>query len=258
MNQPSNPPMNRPQPPGEPRGPQPAQDRPTDPTRAFAELANIVIGAEPLEATLRQIAQLAKDNIQGVQEASVTLMDENDKALTVVFTGALAVQLDERQYEAGYGPCLDAAMSGQCITVDNQKPATSAYPAFSAAALRAGIPHTVSVGMPVAQRVIGGLNLYGSAALPFEHTTVDLAQTFAGYAAVAMANAALYANTADLANQMRTAMQSRAVIEQAKGIIMAREHCSADDAFALLTRTSQHRNKKLRDIAAATVASTKP
>jgi GAF domain-containing protein len=229
----------------------------TDPMRAFAELGKIVIGTEPLDDTLRQIATLAKDTIEGVKEVSVTLM-ENDKARTVVFTGRLAVQLDERQYEAGFGPCMDAAVSGQTITVDNQNPATSAYPEFSAAARRAGIPHIVSVGLPVAQRIIGGLNIYGRGELPFEGAAVELAQTFAGYAAVAMANAALYASTADLARQMQTAMQSRAVIEQAKGIIMAREHCTADQAFALIIRGSQTQNIKLRDIAGDIVASTEP
>ena len=206
---------------------------------------------------MRRIATLAKDTIEDVEEASVTLM-ENDKAHTVVFTGRLAVELDERQYQAGFGPCTDAAVSGQTITVDNQDPSISAYPDFSAAANRAGIPHTLSVGLPVAQRIIGGLNLYGSSGLPFPDTAVELAQTFASYAAVAIANAALYNSTADLARHMQIAMQSRAAIEQAKGIIMAREHCSADEAFALLTRASQSQNIKLRDVAAAIVDSTRP
>jgi GAF domain-containing protein len=214
---------------------------------AFAELAKIVLG-EPLDVTLRQVAELAKQTIPGVEDVSVTLM-ENDKPRTVVFTGPLAVQLDERQYEAGFGPCLDAAVTGNTITVDNQEAATTPYPDFSAVARRASIAHTVSVGLPVAQYVIGGLNIYGSDALPFEQPVVELAEAFAGYAAVAVANAARYSSAEDMAQQMRMAMKSRAVIEQAKGIIMAREHCDPQQAFTILTRTSQTRNVKLRDIA---------
>jgi hypothetical protein len=82
-----------------------------DPVQAFAELSKIVLG-EPLDGTLRQVAVLAKQTIPGAQDVSVTLM-ENDKPRTVVFTGPLAVQLDERQYETGFGLCLDAAVSGQ-------------------------------------------------------------------------------------------------------------------------------------------------
>jgi GAF domain-containing protein len=222
-----------------------------DPVQAFAELGKIVLG-EPLDDTLRQVAVLAKQTIPGAQDVSVTLM-ENDKPRTVVFTGPLAVQLDERQYEAGFGPCLDAAVSGQTITVDNQQPAASAYPDFSAVARRAGIPHTLSVGLPVAQRVIGGLNIYGSDALPFDDAAVQVGETFASYAAVAIANAALYNSSADLARHMQIAMKSRAIIEQAK---MEREHCDADQAFAILIRTSQTRNVKLRDIAATIATST--
>jgi GAF domain-containing protein len=224
------------------------------PVPAYAELSKIILGAEPLNPTLQRIAQLAKDTIGGVDEASITLM-EDDRASTVVFTGPLAVHLDERQYEAGFGPCLDAAVSGETIIVNNQDP-DSAYPEFSRAAQRAGITHTVSVGLPVAQRVIGGLNLYGSAELPYDDDAVALAETYASYAAVAVANAALYSSTADLARHMQAAMQSRAGIEQAKGIIMAQQRCSPEEAFAVLVRTSQHRNIKLRDLAQSIITST--
>ena len=225
-----------------------------DPAAAFAELAKIVLG-EPLDVSLRQVAELAKQTVPGVEDVSVTLM-ENDKPRTVVFTGPLAVQLDERQYETGFGPCLDAATTGNTITVDNQELATTAYPDFSPVARSAGILHTVSVGLPLAQRVIGGLNIYGSDALPFAQPVVELAEAFAGYAAVAVANAARYSSADEMAEQMRMAMKSRAVIEQAKGIIMARDHCDPDQAFAILTRTSQTRNVKLRIIAEDIVAST--
>jgi len=81
-----------------------------------------------------------------------------------------------------------------------------------------------------------------------------LAQTFAGYAAVALANAHLYDVTATLAQHLQAAMENRAVIEQAKGIVMAERHCTADEAFAILSKLSQDSNRKVRDVAAALVA----
>jgi AmiR/NasT family two-component response regulator len=81
-----------------------------------------------------------------------------------------------------------------------------------------------------------------------------LAQTFAGHAAVALANAYLYHSTAELARHLQTAMDSRAVIEQAKGIVMAERRCGPDEAFAFLTAVSQETNRKVRDVAAALVA----
>jgi GAF domain-containing protein len=172
-----------------------------------------------------------------------------------VFTGAVAMHLDERQYEAGFGPCLDAAISGDTIRVDTHVPESSGYPEFSHAAIRAGIHNTLSVGLPIAERVVGGLNLYSTDVTPLDDDAVRLAETYAGYAAVAVANAALYNSTADLARQMQLAMQSRAAIEQAKGIIMAQQRCTPDEAFDVLVRTSQQRNLKLRDLAQTIVDS---
>jgi AmiR/NasT family two-component response regulator len=72
-------------------------------------------------------------------------------------------------------------------------------------------------------------------------------------AAVAMANSHLYDSQAALAHHMQTAMASRAVIEQAKGIVMGERHCSADEAFQLLVKLSQRTDRKLRDVAQALV-----
>jgi AmiR/NasT family two-component response regulator len=104
--------------------------------------------------------------------------------------------------------------------------------------------------------VRGALNIYGQEPAAFDDDTVLLAQTFAGYAAVALANAHLYHSTASLAQHMQAAMESRAVIEQAKGIIIGERRCTADEAFAVLTKVSQDSNRKVRDVAAALVART--
>jgi AmiR/NasT family two-component response regulator len=71
---------------------------------------------------------------------------------------------------------------------------------------------------------------------------------------VALANAHLYDTTATLAQQMRATLESRAIIEQAKGIIMGQRRCTAEEAFALLSKVSQDSNCKLRDVASALVA----
>jgi AmiR/NasT family two-component response regulator len=71
-----------------------------------------------------------------------------------------------------------------------------------------------------------------------------------------MANAALYTSTAELVKQLQTAMQTRGVIEQAKGILMAKHRYSGEQAFRDLAKASQHSNRKLRDIAQEIVDST--
>jgi GAF domain-containing protein len=213
-----------------------------------ADLAAIVLGAQSLGAVLRRIAELAVQTIPGADEASVTLI-ERHRPKTVAFSGRLAATLDERQYETGFGPCLDAAATGQIILLDTHDEQAN-YPDFSRQARRHGIDHVLSVGMPTLQQTCGALNIYGRKPAAFDDDAVTLAKSFARYAAVALPNAYTYRWAVVLDWHTQEAMDSRAVIEQAKGIIMAEQRCSPDEAFAVLTRISQDSNRKVRDVAA--------
>jgi GAF domain-containing protein len=220
---------------------------PQDPRAAFAELSRIMLGEQPLSATLARVAELAKQTIPGAAEVSVTLMQDGDVE-SAAFTGPLAAQLDERQYEAGFGPCMEAAISGATIPIDDTAD-SSTYPDFGRLARRQGITHTMSVGLPVQRQTIGALNIYGTGDGSFDEQTQELATTFAGYAAVAVANAGLYASTAQLAAHLQRALDSRAVIDQAKGILMGRHGMSAEAAFDLMSKQSQVTNRRVRDLA---------
>jgi GAF domain-containing protein len=218
-----------------------------DPRAAFAELSKIMLGEQQLSQTLARVAELAKQTITGAVEVSVTLLHDTEVA-SVVFTGSLASQLDERQYEAGFGPCVDAALSGTMIAIEDTADSPT-YPDFARLARRHGITHTLSTGLPVQRRTIGALNIYGTDEAAFDDTTRELASAFASYAAVALANADLYASTANLAANLQRALESRAVIDQAKGILMRDHRISPDAAFDLLVERSSSGNRKLRDIA---------
>jgi GAF domain-containing protein len=223
------------------------EDPPRDPRTAFAELSKIMLGKQPLSATLERVAELAKESIPGAADVSVTLLQDS-RVASVAFTGPLSVQLDERQYEAGFGPCMDAALSGGTIAIEDTSNSAT-YPDFARAAARQGIRQTLSIGLPVARQTIGALNIYGTDEKPFDEATQELATAFASYAAVAVANAGVYATTASLAANLQRALDSRAVIEQAKGILMARHGLSADAAFERLAKQSQVSNRKVRDVA---------
>jgi len=102
--------------------------------------------------------------------------------------------------------------------------------------------------------VTGCLNIYGTKPHAFDEEAVELAEIFAGYAGVCLANAQLYETSMVFARNLEKALTSRAVIEQAKGIVMGQRNCDADEAFAVLARASQDANRKLRDVAADLVA----
>jgi GAF domain-containing protein len=232
----------------------PEDDR-QDVIHAFAELALITVNGDPAEHRLRRVAELAKRSLGGVEGVSLTFIRDRHPQ-SVVFTGALAIDLDERQYDLGFGPCLDAAKTGQTIVVDTDA-TDSPYNEFARIAARAGVRHVVSVGLPLDQRSIGGVNIYCADDAPITPEFVQHAEVFASYAAVAVNNVTRYADVADEAANMRAAMASRAVIEQGKGIIMARDHCTAEEAFDILRRISQQQNVKLRELAQALVDSVK-
>ena len=103
----------------------------------------MVLGNQSVDETLRHVADLVRQTLPMIDEVSVTLMND-ETSETVVFTGPLAVHLDERQYESGFGPCLDAALSGETIIVDMSAD-HSPYPDFASACRRSGITHTASV-----------------------------------------------------------------------------------------------------------------
>jgi GAF domain-containing protein len=225
---------------------------PMDPSQAFAQLGRIKLSDTDLNGVLQTIAGLAKRTIPGASEVSVTLV-RGKGAHTAAFTGDLARSLDESQYEAGHGPCLDASAATAVMSVPEMTSETR-WPQWAARARELGVNSSLSVGLPVQDTVTGALNIYATKPDAFDDDAIVLGQTFAGYAAVALANAHLYDTTASLAQQMQAAMDSRAVIEQAKGIIMGERRCTAEEAFGILTKVSQDTNRKLRDVAAALVA----
>ena len=227
--------------------------QPLEPSDAFAELGRIKLADTDIDAVLDKVSELARRSIPGADEVSVTLM-RGRGAHTAAFTGELARACDERQYKRGHGPCLDASAAAATLLINDMAQETR-WPDYTGSAAEAGARSSLSIGLPVHEAVTGALNIYATKPDAFDDDAIVLAQTFAGYAAVALANAHLYDTQASLAQHMQAAMENRAVIEQAKGIIMSERHCSPDEAFSILTRLSQDTNRKLRDVASALVAS---
>ncbi|GAA3348427.1 GAF and ANTAR domain-containing protein [Amorphoplanes nipponensis] len=225
---------------------------PTDPAAAFAEFGRIKLGETDLDGVLTRVAELAQGALPGADEVSITLV-RGGRPYTAAYTGETALRLDERQYEGGTGPCLQAAADKATVLVLHTASDTR-WDGWPAKAAAAGVGSVLSVGLPIQDSVTGAVNIYGLRPYAFGDDTVQLAQRFAGYASVALANAHLHDSTTNLAQHMQAAMESRAVIEQAKGIIMGERRCTADEAFRILTRISQDSNRKLRDVAAALVA----
>jgi GAF domain-containing protein len=180
--------------------------------------------------------------------ASVTMINDG-RASTPVPTEPLASELDNVQYRSDHGPCLEAYSVRKVVRGTIPQTAADRWPEFTAAAAEAGVRSVLAVPLVVNGRPVGALNLYSRTADGLSQDDEETAVLFSEQAAVACANAEVYWRTYSLTEHLREALESRDVIGQAKGILMARRNCTPDAAFELLRRASQHRNTKLREIA---------
>jgi GAF domain-containing protein len=221
----------------------------TDPLAAsLVELASLLLAEETLETTLQRIVALAGNAIGGCDFASVTYLAETDPK-TVVSTSAVAEEIDQAQYDSDSGPCLDASRRQQVVSVPSMAEGAG-WTQFRGSALSHGVNSSLSLPMATRGQSVGALNLYGQRTDSFSDVAHDSARLFAAQAAVAVWNARAYQHTREVVTHLEVALETRDLIGQAKGVIMANEKVTADDAFAILRKASQRRNVKLRDLAA--------
>ncbi|WP_045745393.1 GAF and ANTAR domain-containing protein [Actinoplanes rectilineatus] len=222
------------------------------PSDALSALGHIRFSETSRDDFVGRVAALAVQLVPGAGEVSITLLGERGP-FTAAATGDVASRLDERQYHARTGPCLDAAADRSTVSVPDTATDTR-WGHWSSHAAAAGMGSVLSVGLTTAGTRGGSLNIYARPAAAFSAGATETAQAYAGYASVALDNARVFFDAVALAAQLREAMGSRAVIEQAKGVIIAQRRCTPDEAFAHLTKVSQDSNRKLRDVAATIVA----
>src|SRR3954470_7290423 len=211
------------------------------------ELTRLLLGDEDREATLRRIAELSCQVVPRSSMSGISLK-QRGKWSTTVCTDSAVAEVDKSQYLADSGPCVDAARTREVTRIDSTDN-EQRWPEFAQAASAAGIKATISFPLHVDGETIGALNLYSPEPGAFTDADDAAGLLFAEQAALACAVADRLWRAQSLADQLEVALQSRDVIGQAKGVIMARTGCTADAAFDVLRAESQHRNVKLREIA---------
>lgn len=206
-----------------------------------------LLSDEDLEATLEHVAALATAALPTCAFADVTLLRDG-RPVTKGATDPRAMALDAVQYETAAGPCLDAWQHHRPVHVDSTR-TDRRWPKFAAAAFEAGVHSVLALPLAVRGTVIGALNLYSLREHAWSEDDVEIGALFARQAAIALENARTHQAAVDLARQLAEALESRATIEQAKGVVMAQERCSPDEAFERLVTRSQQENRKLRQVA---------
>lgn len=224
-----------------------SDDSTISPEDALDRLGVTRLTEHSMRTLLGEIAGLAQQSLPGRMDASVTLLT-GDSAVTVVSTGRLAMDLDESQYGLGQGPCLHAAAEGEPVEIRDTR-ADTRWPDFSRSAAERGCLSVLSAPLPLHEGVSGALNVYARSPAAFDQHSRAFVQRFASYGAVVTANMLVYESALDRAKNLEAALASRAVIDQAKGVLMERYKLTADQAFQALVRVSMETNTKVRDIA---------
>lgn len=218
-----------------------------DLTRGLEKIYNLLLAEEDLDSTLRVVAEVAVRGISGCDCAGVTLV-ENDQVQSTACTDPLCAEIDRDQYATGEGPCVDSIRTNKLMRLG--KAATDErWPKFGPLAERHGVESVLGIPLEVKGRVLGALNLYGRKPEAFIDGDVDIATLLGAHAAVVLANVKAFEDSFRRSEDLAKALESRGVIERAKGILMEREKCSSDEAFQMLVRASQALNRKLRQVA---------
>jgi GAF domain-containing protein len=221
---------------------------------AIRAVSHYFLGDETMKEALTRIAELTVGAVPGTKFAGLTMMSDG-KIGTPVFTHSDAPEIDQAEYDADEGPCLEALRTGRVVSVPSLR-GEARWPAFVDAAVNHGILSTAAFPMFGPDVPVGVMNLYATRENGFGENEISTAVLMAEQAGFVLVNTEAFWQERELSDGLRLAMDSRSVIEQAKGIIMNAQHVSADEAFALLVKQSQYENSKLRAVAEAIVRAT--
>jgi GAF domain-containing protein len=207
----------------------------------LGELARSMQDEKGLEHTLEAIVHAAAETVPGADEASITSVVRRREVQTIAATSPLPRSVDQAQYETGQGPCLSSLYEGQTVRLSDMR-SEPRWPEFAARASKLGVGSMLAAQLYVEGDNLGALNLHSRQLDAFSNESEQVALMFAAHAAVAFAGA-------KAEEQMQTAVDSRDIIGQAKGILIERYKIGSHEAFRLLVVASQTTNIKLYDVA---------
>jgi GAF domain-containing protein len=226
-------------------------DEPLSLDDGLRELGRLVLHEETLETTLERIVEVANRAIPDTVGVSITLR-KGRHPYTAAATSSQARAIDDREYAVDEGPCLTAMETGEIQRLADVATETR-WPKFTQVCREEGLGSSLGVPLKVRAKTHGAMNLYFSVAHAFDEDHEVAAQLLADQAGVSILNAQTYTDCGDKVRQLQEALDTRVVIEQAKGILMATQRVDEEAAFQVLRERSQRSNRKLRAVARSVV-----
>ncbi len=218
---------------------------------AVTEFASILTLNQTPQSTMQLVVDLTKATIGQADAVGLTLVS-GEGFETAAYTDEWVLTGDVFQYQLDDGPCLEGIRTNKMV-VSHDLSREQRWQPFPDRVTSLGVRSMLTVPL-LAELQLGGLNIYSKRVDVFDDMSQQIGALLARPASAAITNVQVLSDAITLTEQLREAMESRAVIEQAKGILMATRMCTAEDAFAYLKKVSQHQNRKLREIAAEVVS----
>ncbi|MGN5236145.1 ANTAR domain-containing protein [Rhodococcus sp. SJ-3] len=213
----------------------------------MAELARSMTDATDLESSLERLTTAAIALIPGADSAGVLMVTGPSEFETHAATSELTRRVDKIQAELREGPCVDAALEAEMTHTADLR-SEPRWPQFSAAAVEAGVFSMLSFRLFTHGNESGALNLFASEAGAFDAESMHVGGVLAAHAAIAVLS-----SRKEL--QFKSALASRDLIGQAKGMLMERFAVGAEQAFQMMVQLSQETNTPVSVIAARIVES---
>ena len=232
------------------------QDLPTDSVERLSRVARLLSTQRTLPAKLETVVAIAQRTIPACDSAGIILIIEGEPT-TAAVTDRLAVEIDLVQYETGQGPCLGAIADSEVIRIDVIEK-DSRFTRFAPGALDLEVNSFLSLPLTANGRVVGAFNLYSRRPDAFDEEAERVAQPLADYAAEAISTSPLYGYSLDMVEGLVETMESRALIEQATGVIMVTDRCTSGEALAWLRDLALARGASMRSTAERVIAERPP
>ena len=191
----------------------------------------------------------------GVSAAGILLTDQQETLQLVAASSERTRLLELFQLQTDQGPCVDCFRTGQPISVADL-PAAGRWPRFTAAAAEVGFSAVHALPMRLRAEVIGALNLFDVAPSALDEGKLRIGQALADVATIGLLQQRAIHRRDTLTEQLQTALSSRILIEQAKGVLAERLQVDMGDAFTLLRSNARSHNRRLSDLAQAVVDGT--
>jgi hypothetical protein len=223
--------------------------------RAFVGLADTLVA----DYDVVDLAQQLVDNavsLLPIAAAGILLGDTNGELQSFAATSEMAGVLEQLQLRAGAGPCLDAYRSGQPVLVDDLSRGAAEWPEFATYATDCGFRAITALPMRLREHRIGGLNLFSEQPGRLPDASFAVGQALADVASIGIVHQRLLTRSDEVTQQLQTALDTRLIIEQAKGVLAERGSIHVDQAFALLRSHARRTNRRLSDLAHAVVHGT--